>query len=71
MVAYDVTTIVRDGMVQVDPSLNGRQVRVVVLADDVTEPTSERQLALARLFKNRLSVPPFVPLTRDEANART
>jgi hypothetical protein len=71
MVAYDVTTIVRDGMVHVDPSLNGRQVRVVVLADDIAEPTSERQIALARLFKNRLRVSPFVPLTRDEANART
>ncbi len=71
MVAYDVTTIVRDGTVQVDPSLNGRQVRVVVLTDDAPDPVAARREALRRLFNSRLSVPPFVPLTRDEANSRT
>jgi hypothetical protein len=71
MVAYDLTTIVRDGMVHVDPALNGRQVRVVILADEATDPGALRRQALDRLFDNRLSVPPFVPLSRDEANART
>ena len=29
-----------------------------------------RRQALQRLFANRIAVPPFVPLSRDEANER-
>ena len=69
MVAFDLTTVVHDGIIHVDPALNGRQVRVVVLTDDVPDTKNERRAALDRMFANRSRVDPFMPLTRDEANS--
>jgi hypothetical protein len=70
MVAFDLTTVVHDGIIHVDPALNGRQVRVVVLTDDVPATVDARRAALERMFANRSRVDSFIPLTRDEANHR-
>jgi hypothetical protein len=70
MVAFDLTTVVHDGIIHVDPALNGRQVRVVVLTDDVPATVETRRAALERMFANRSQVDSFIPLTRDEANHR-
>ena len=70
MVAFDLTTVVHDGIIHVAPSLNGRQVRVVVLTDDVPETAVARRATLERMFASRCSVEKFVPMTRDEANSR-
>ncbi|MBA3698015.1 MAG: hypothetical protein H0W78_04095 [Planctomycetes bacterium] len=71
MVAFDLTTVVRDGVIHVDPALNGRQVRVVVLTDDGPLTKESRQLVLERMFAHRSKVDGFLPLSRDEANSRT
>ncbi len=71
MVAFDLTTVVRDGVIHVDPTLNGRQVRVVVLTDDGPLTKESRQLVLERMFAHRSKVDGFLPLSRDEANSRT
>ena len=71
MVAFDLTTIVHDGIIHVDPVLNGRQVRVVVLTDDGPVTREGRQVLLDRMFAHRSKVEGFIPLSRDEANSRT
>ena len=68
MVAYDLTTVVRDAIVHVDPSLNGRRVRVLVLTDE--EPLGQTA-AFRRLLDHAVSGVRFVPMTRDQANERT
>jgi len=71
MVALDLTTVVQNGIIHVDPALNGRQVRVVVLTDDGPVTKADRQGLLERMFAHRSKVDAFVPLSRDEANSRT
>lgn len=71
MVALDLTTIVQNGIIHVDPALNGRQVRVVVLTDDGLVTKEDRQALLDRMFAHRSKVDGFIPLSRDEANSRT
>lgn len=71
MVAFDLTTIVHNGIIHVDPALNGRQVRVVVLTDDGPVTKEDRQALLDRMFACRSKVDAFIPLSRDEANSRT
>lgn len=71
MVAFDLTTIVHDGIIHVDPALNGRQVRVVLLIDDGPMTREARQALLDRMFARRSKVDGFIPLSRDEANSRT
>jgi len=71
MVAFDLTTVVHDGIIHVDPALNGRQVRVLVLTDDGPLTKESRQLVLERMFAHRSKVDAFFPLSRDEANSRT
>lgn len=70
MVAFDLTTVVHDGIIHVDPALNGRQVRVVVLTDDAPDTTTVRRAALDRMFAYRSRVDAFIPLSRnaDESN---
>lgn len=67
MVAYDLTTVVQGSVVQVDPSLNGRRVRVLVLTDE--EPMG-KEAAFRRLLDHAVSGVRFPPLTRDQANER-
>ena len=67
MVAYDLVTVVRDAIVHVDPSLNGRRVRVLVLTDE--EPVVQAS-AFRRLLDHAIPGVKFVPLTRDQANER-
>lgn len=71
MVALDLTTVVYDGIIHVDPALNGRQVRVVVLTDDGPLTQASRQVILERMFAQRSKVATFVPLSREDANSRT
>lgn len=71
MVAFDLTTVVHDGVIHVDPALNGRQVRVVVLTDDGHLTKESRQLVLERMFAHRSKGDGFLPWSRDEANSRT
>ena len=67
MVAYDLTTVVRDAIVHVDPSLNGRRVRILVLTDE--EPIGQTA-AFRRLLDHGVSGVRFAPLTREQANER-
>ena len=69
MVAFDLTTVVHDGIIHVDQALNGRQVRVVVLTDVAPDTTTVRRAALDRMFANRSRVDAFIPLSRDEADS--
>jgi len=59
MNAYEIATVVHDARIDVDPSLNGQRVRVIILSADaepplpnLASPTAlrDRLLALQRQF---------------------
>ncbi len=68
MQAIECDAIVHDGCIAVPANIEGRRVRLLVLADD--DPVADRKAALRRALEHRDTVPGFVPMTRDEANQR-
>lgn len=64
MNAYEIATVVHDARIDVDPSLNGQHVRVIILAADaepptpnVAPPTTLRDLLLA--LQHQFVSPPY------------
>ena len=68
MQAIECDAIVHDGCITVPMHLEGRRVRLLVLAE--ADPVADRKAALRRALERRDTVPDFVPMTRDEANQR-
>ncbi len=68
MIAIECDSIVHNGCVTVPGDLEGRRVRMVVLADNT--PADDRRAALRLALARRDMVPGFTPLSRDEANSR-
>ncbi len=68
MIAIECDSIVHNGCISVPGDLEGRRVRMVVLADNT--PADDRRAALRRAIAHRDVVPGFIPLSRDEANSR-
>ena len=68
MIAVECDSIVHDGRVSVPRELEGRRVKLVVLAD--LPGISDRHAALQRAIANRDTVSGFTPMSREEANER-
>ena len=65
---YESDTMVKDGMVAVHPSLDGRRVHIIVIPIDV--PRTNAKNPIDELFAQAIPDIRFTPLTRDEAHAR-
>ena len=64
MNAYEIATIVHDARIDVDPSLNGQRVRVIILSSDAepslhngAPPTALHDRLLA--LQHRFTSPPY------------
>ena len=64
MKAYEIATVVHDAHIDVDPSLNGQRVRVIILSSgaeppprNVAPPTALRDRLLA--LQHRFISPPY------------
>lgn len=68
MIAIECDSVVHNGCVAVPGDLEGRRVRMVVLAD--SSPEDDRREARRRAIARRDTVLGFTPLSRDEANQR-
>lgn len=70
MQTAEFETEIRDGIIEIPPSLRGRfQHRVrVTLTEEVT--ASPDETILDRWVKSPIDIPGFAPLSRDEANER-
>lgn len=66
MQAVEFQTEIEDGMIvvpeQYRSEIDGRQVRVIILAEEKAEPYD----IISELINNPLQIPDFKPLTRDE-----
>jgi len=52
MNAYEIATVVHDARIDVDPSLNGQRVRVIILSADAEPPL--RNAASPTVLRDRL-----------------
>lgn len=52
MNAYEIATVVHDARIDVDPSLNGQRVRVIILSSDAPHPLCG--VAPSTTLRNRL-----------------
>ena len=73
MTAYEIATVVHDAHIDVDPSLEGQRVRVIILAPDA-EPAVERTTEMTppspRFGKVSIPGVRITFLTRDKAHVR-
>jgi hypothetical protein len=74
MNAYELTTVVHDARIEVDPALEGQHVRVIILTQD--EESAEEDIADAKTSTSRRLGAFAIPgvkiefLSREEAHAR-
>ncbi len=72
MNAYEITAVVHDARIEVDPALEGQLVRVIIFAPgaDVPAEQASKRTPLRERFGTVVIPGKIEFLTRDEAHAR-
>ena len=72
MSAYEITTVVHDARIEVDPSLEGQLLRVIILTPSMDLPVEQTAASAAPCGRfGTVTIPGKIDfLTRDDAHAR-